>query len=133
MRKVAIWLGVPGGFTPACGVGRGGPPHAAPGGGGTPNAQKVDVVASTSVWAAVASAVAGDHARVKSIITSPVDDPHSFEASPADAAAISDAALVVYNGGDYDHFVDDVLAKHSTAKTVNAFTAGGHPAGANPH
>ncbi len=70
------------------------------------------VVASTDVWGSVASAVTGDHATVKSIVNSAVDDPHSFEASPADAAAITDASLVVYNGGGYDHWVDDVLASH---------------------
>ena len=70
------------------------------------------VVASTDVWGSVASAVAGGHATVKSIVTSAVADPHSFEATPADAAAIADASLVVYNGGGYDHWVDDVLADH---------------------
>src|SRR6266436_2689126 len=77
------------------------------------------VVASTDVWGSVASAVAGDHATVKSIVNSAVDDPHSFEASPADAAAITDASLVVYNGGGYDHWVDDVLSGHPGVTTVN--------------
>jgi len=59
-----------------------------------PNATTT-VVASTDVWGSVASAVTGDHATVKSIVNSAVDDPHSFEASPADAAAVIDASLVV--------------------------------------
>ena len=82
----------------------------------------VSVVASTDVWGSVASAVVGDHATVKSIVTSTVGDPHSFEASPADAAAIADASLVVYNGGGYDHWVDDVLAGHQGVTTVNAYS-----------
>ena len=49
---------------------------------------------------------------VKSIVTGAAADPHSFEATPADVAEISDASLVVYNGGGYDHWVDDVLAGH---------------------
>jgi zinc/manganese transport system substrate-binding protein len=80
------------------------------------------VVASTDVWGNVASAVAGDHATVKSIVTSAVDDPHSFEASPADAAEIADASLVVYNGGGYDHWVDDVLANHPDIANINAYS-----------
>jgi zinc/manganese transport system substrate-binding protein len=80
------------------------------------------VVASTDVWGSVASAVTGDHATVKSIVTSAVDDPHSFEASPADAATITDASLVVYNGGGYDHWVDDVLSSHPGVTTVNAYS-----------
>jgi zinc/manganese transport system substrate-binding protein len=81
-----------------------------------------NVVASTDVWGSVASAVTGDHAAVKSIVTSAVDDPHSFEASPADAAAITDASLMVYNGGGYDHWVDDVLSGHPGVTTVNAYS-----------
>ena len=84
--------------------------------------EKATVVASTDVWGSVASAVAGDHATVNSILKSAVDDPHSFEASPADAAAITDASLVVYNGGGYDHWVDDVLANHPDVQTVNAYS-----------
>jgi zinc/manganese transport system substrate-binding protein len=80
------------------------------------------VVASTDVWGSVARAVAGDQATVKSIVNSAVDDPHSFEASPADAAAVADASLVVYNGGGYDHWVDDMLSGHPGVTTVNAYS-----------
>ncbi|MET0456828.1 MAG: zinc ABC transporter substrate-binding protein [Mycobacterium sp.] len=82
----------------------------------------VNVVASTDVWGSVASAVAGDHAKVTSILNSAVDDPHSYEATPADAAAITDAALVVYNGGHYDHWVDDVLEAQPGLTTVDAYS-----------
>jgi zinc/manganese transport system substrate-binding protein len=91
----------------------------------------VTVVASTDVWGSVASAVTGEHATVKPILNGAVDDPHSFEASPADAAAITDASLVVYNGGGYDHWVDDVLAGHPGVRTVDAYSllnSGGQPA-----
>jgi zinc/manganese transport system substrate-binding protein len=86
-------------------------------GHGTPT-----VVASTDVWGSVASAVTGDHATVTSILDSAVDDPHSYEATPADAAAIADASLVVFNGGDYDHWVEDVLANNPAVSTVDAYS-----------
>ena len=128
MRKVAVGLLAAGLITAGCGS------QGSHGGtSGTSGVQKVNIIASTSVWGSVVTAVAGEHAQVKSIITSSVDDPHSFEASPADAAATSDAQLVVYNGGGYDHFVDDVLAQHPAVKKVDAFTAGSHPADSNPH
>jgi len=79
------------------------------------------VVASTDVWGSVASAVTGDHATVTSIVSGTVADPHSFEASPADTAAITDASLVVFNGGDYDHWVEHVLEDHPNVPTVDAF------------
>ncbi|AQA25537.1 periplasmic solute binding family protein [Rhodococcus sp. MTM3W5.2] len=92
-------------------------------GAGTPLAdgQRANIVASTDVWGSVAAAVAGDRADVTSIIDDAFADPHSFEASPRDAAAITDADLVVYNGGGYDEFIDDVLAGTPGKRTVDAF------------
>lgn len=80
------------------------------------------VVASTDVWGSVAQAVAGGHVTVKSILTGVDDDPHSYQVSPSDAAAITDAALVVYNGGGYDSWVDQVLATHPAVKSVDAYS-----------
>jgi zinc/manganese transport system substrate-binding protein len=97
---------------------------------GTPS-----VVASTNVWGSVAGVIAGDHASVKAIISSPADDPHSFEVTPSDAAAIADASLVVYNGGGYDHWVDDVLSGHQGVPAVDAYSLlpAGLPKPANEH
>lgn len=71
------------------------------GGGNGPH-----IVASTNVYGAIAEAVAGDAGSVDSIIDDPTADPHSFEATPADAARIAGADLIVYNGAGYDSFVD---------------------------
>ena len=93
------------------------------------------VVATTNVWGSVATAVAGGHADVKAILDNDAADPHSFEASPADAAAIADAALVVINGGGYDHWADDVLKNHKNVTTVDAYSLLPHsaPGEANEH
>ena len=98
----------------------------------TPDAK---VVATTNVWGSVATAVAGGHADVKAILDNDAADPHSFEASPADAAAIADAALVVINGGGYDHWADDVLKNHKNVTTVDAYSLLPHsaPGEANEH
>jgi zinc/manganese transport system substrate-binding protein len=80
------------------------------------------VVASTDVWGSVAGAVAGHHVAVKSILSGANVDPHSYQASPSDAAAIIDASLVVFNGGNYDGWVDDVLAEHRQIQPVDAFS-----------
>ena len=93
-----------------CGAGWAGHPHSPM------------VVASTDVWGSVARAVAGNHFTVKSILTGAETDPHSYQASPSDAAAIIDAALVVYNGGGYDPWVDDVLAGHRAVKSIDAYS-----------
>ena len=99
---------------------------------------KLSVVASTDVWGSVAQAVAGDDAHVRSIIRTGSADPHSYEAIPADAAAISDASLVVYNGGGYDPWVESVLENHPGVAPVDAYAlldsaALGEPQPANEH
>ena len=93
----------------------------------------VDIVASTDVWGSVASAVAGEYASVKSIESGASADPHSFEATPADVAEISDASLLVYNGGGYDNWVDDVIAADPEIDGVNAYSLRGTQGRDNEH
>jgi zinc/manganese transport system substrate-binding protein len=93
----------------------------------------VSIVATTDVWGSVATAVAGGHASVKSIETGTNADPHSFEASPADVATITDASLVVYNGGGYDHWVDDVLSGDPGVEAVDAYSLRNSEEPANEH
>ena len=106
--------------------------------GGAGGAGVPTIVASTDVWGSVAKAVAGDRATVTSILNSASADPHSFEASPANAAAITDASLVIFNGGGYDQWVDDVLTTHPDVASIDAYsllntTALGEPTPANEH
>jgi zinc/manganese transport system substrate-binding protein len=89
---------------------------------GSPHPGAGAVVASTDVWGSVASAVAGRHDTVKSILSGATVDPHTYQASPSDAAAIIDAALVVFNGGGYDSWVGNVLSTHQKIKPVDAFS-----------
>jgi zinc/manganese transport system substrate-binding protein len=86
--------------------------------GASPHPRAATVVASTDVWGSVARTVAGEHVSVKSILNSADVDPHNSEVTADEAAAIADAALVVYNGGGYDPWVDDVLAGHPGIASV---------------
>ncbi|HTY33566.1 metal ABC transporter solute-binding protein, Zn/Mn family [Mycobacterium sp.] len=90
--------------------------------GGATRPRAATVVASTDVWGSVATAVTGRHVAVRSILSGADTDPHSYMASPSDAAALTDAALVVYNGGGYDPWVDQVLARHPRIKSVDAYS-----------
>jgi zinc/manganese transport system substrate-binding protein len=94
--------------------------------------QAATVVASTDVWGSVARAVAGRHFSVRSILSGADVDPHSYQVSPSDAAAITDAALVVYNGGGYDKWVDQVLAGRPGIKSVDAYSLLGATHNAGP-
>lgn len=94
----------------------------------------LQVVASTDVWASVAQAVAGDVVEVTDIITDPAADPHSYESTPADAATVTDADLVVYNGSGYDVFMDDILSTEGAdANALSAFELSGYESGVNEH
>lgn len=81
-------------------------------------ATKPVVVASTDVYGSIATAVGGDLVEVRSIIDSPSADPHDYEATPADAAAVARAAIVVKNGGGYDSFADRLVESAGTNPTV---------------
>lgn len=59
-----------------------------------------DIIATTNVWADVASAVTGE--AVDAIITGDAVDPHHYEPSAKDLSRIKGADTVVANGGAYD-------------------------------
>lgn len=88
----------------------------------SPAADEVDIVAVTDVYGSIASAVAGSHATVTSIINSPSQDPHEFEASARNQLALSRADIVITNGGGYDDFMDTLLAgaRNPDAKILSA-------------
>jgi zinc/manganese transport system substrate-binding protein len=62
------------------------------------------IVATTSLWADVASQIAGDKFNVIALIDKPTQDPHSFEASARDQLAVSESSIFIMNGGGYDEF-----------------------------
>jgi zinc/manganese transport system substrate-binding protein len=82
---------------------------------------QLTVVTSTDVWGSVARAVAGDAANVEPIIDDPSADPHSYESTPTDAAEVTNADLVVFNGGGYDDFMSQILQEAGNTPTVEAF------------
>lgn len=86
----------------------------APAGTNSGSSERPNIVASTSMWGAVASAIAGDHASVKAIIDNPNQDPHDYEATAQDKLAFDKASVVLVNGGGYDDWAT------TTAKSVNA-------------
>ncbi|WP_165063146.1 metal ABC transporter solute-binding protein, Zn/Mn family [Marisediminicola senii] len=78
----------------------------------------VQVVASTDVYGDIASRIGGDHVEVTSIISGAAQDPHSYEATARDQLALSNAQLVVENGGGYDPFIDTMLGASGSDDVV---------------
>ncbi|MBO0855982.1 MAG: zinc ABC transporter substrate-binding protein [Nocardia sp.] len=91
-----------------------------------------EIVASTDVWGSVAAAVAGPDIAVKSLIGGPNTDPHSYQSTTADALALREARLVVYNGGNYDEFAEKAVRGRS-APSINAFDLRSATADDNEH
>jgi zinc/manganese transport system substrate-binding protein len=76
------------------------------------------VVASTNVYGSIVEAVGGEQVSVDSLIDDPAADPHSYESTPADAAAVAKARLVVVNGGGYDDFLTRLVESSGASPTV---------------
>ena len=70
----------------------------------------IKVAASTNFWGSIAEILGGEWVEVTSIVSDPLQDPHSYEASARDQLAISEAELVIANGGGYDDFMDQLVA-----------------------
>ncbi|GAA1839712.1 zinc ABC transporter substrate-binding protein [Pseudonocardia ailaonensis] len=79
---------------------------------------KIAVVASTDVYGSIVAAVGGDRVEVRSLIDGPNADPHEYESTPADAAAVARATLVVVNGGGYDDFATKIVDSTGTKPVV---------------
>ena len=96
---------------------------------------RLNVVAAENFYGDVAKQVGGDYVDVTSVLSNPDQDPHLFEASPKTARALQHAALVVYNGADYDPWMDKLLAASPNAKrtVIAAASLVGAKSGDNPH
>ena len=79
------------------------------------------VVASTNVYGQIAQEIGGDLVEVTSIVTSDTQDPHSFEPSARDQLTVSEADLILENGGGYDAYIDALIeASGSEAHVITA-------------
>ena len=75
--------------------------------GGT---ETVAAVGAENEYANVIGQIGGAYVQVTAIENNPNTDPHTFEASPSVANAISSAKLVVQNGAGYDGYMNRIEA-----------------------
>jgi len=97
---------------------------------------RVPVVASTNVYGDIVRQIGGSHVDVTSILSDPNVDPHGYESSVKNAAAVSDAKLVVENGVGYDDFMSKLTGMadaHGQTVITAATVLGVTGADANPH
>jgi zinc/manganese transport system substrate-binding protein len=70
---------------------------------------KIAVVAAENFYGSVAQQIGGDRVAVASILNNPDQDPHLFEVSPAVVRQIAAAQIAIYNGADYDPWMEQLL------------------------
>ena len=105
---------------------------------------KIKLVASTSIWGSIAKDITEgrDDVEVTTILSSKDDDPHEYEATARDIAAVKDADIVVANGAGYDNWLTDNVEEGTPLVTAQPLAEGhdhgheGHDHGhdaTNPH
>jgi len=89
----------------------------------TPSSSTINVVAAENFYGDIAKQVGGSYVSVTSIISNPNVDPHEYESSVKTAIQVSQAQLVIENGGGYDDWMDKLLSGSPNPNriTVNAF------------
>lgn len=80
---------------------------------------KIAAIGAENQYANVISQVGGRYVAVTAIMSNPNIDPHTFEASPSVANAVSTARLIVQNGLGYDDFMSKIeSASAGSSRTV---------------
>jgi zinc/manganese transport system substrate-binding protein len=70
---------------------------------------KIAVVAAENFYGNVAQQIGGDLVSVTSVLNNPDQDPHLFEITPLVVRQIAAAQVVIYNGADYDAWMEKLL------------------------
>jgi hypothetical protein len=98
-------------------------------------ADPIKIVAAENFYGDIAEQIGGPDVAVTSILNSPDQDPHLFEVSPSVGRDVSAARIVVYNGIDYDPWMEKLLraARSANRKTIVVADLIGKRAGDNPH
>ncbi len=101
-----------------------------------PGGQVIAAVGAENQYANVIGQIGGKYVAVTAIESNPNTDPHTFEASPSVAQAVSAAQLVVQNGIGYDTYMSKIeaAAPSSTRKVIVVQNLLGLPDSTpNPH
>jgi zinc/manganese transport system substrate-binding protein len=97
--------------------------------------QPVSIVAAENFYGDIAKQIGGPDVKVTSILSNPDQDPHLFELSPSVARDVSATHIVIYNGIDYDPWMEKLLgaARSADRKTIVVADLIGKKIGDNPH
>ncbi len=83
----------------------------------------LNVLASTTFLADIAQNVAGDRAQVESLL--PVGaNPHTFQATPSDVTRVTQSTVLILNGLELEHFIEQMLENAGGERLIIEATAG---------
>jgi zinc/manganese transport system substrate-binding protein len=96
---------------------------------------KIAVVAAENFYGDIARQIGGDHVTVVSIMSNPDQDPHLFETTPGIVRQITAAQVVVFNGANYDPWMEKLLkaAPRPGRLEINVAALTARKPGSNPH
>jgi zinc/manganese transport system substrate-binding protein len=101
----------------------------------TASAAGIPVVAAENFYGDLAKQVGGRFVTVTSILSNPDQDPHLFEADPSTARALKAAKVAIFNGVDYDPWMEKLLKADPSEGRAEIVAADlvGKKSGDNPH
>lgn len=85
----------------------------------------LQIVTATNVYGDIASAVGGEDVEVIALVNSLSQDPHSYEATVQDKLSVTEADLVIENGGGYDPFLTRLAEEAGLDNVLNAVEISG--------
>jgi zinc/manganese transport system substrate-binding protein len=96
---------------------------------------RLSVVAAENFYGDIARQIGGDRVEVANILSNPNQDPHLFETTPTIVRQIAAARIVVFNGADYDAWMDKLLkvAPRAERAVLTVVELVNKKAGDNPH
>ena len=89
--------------------------------GGSRKEGPLRIVATTGIIADTARHIAGEHAKIESLM-GPGVDPHLYKASESDVRRLGEADLILYNGLHLEGKMGDILTKMARNRPVIAVT-----------
>ena len=96
---------------------------------------RIGIVAAENFYGDVARQIGGDRVVVSTILSNPDQDPHLFETTPEVIRKVADARIVIFNGANYDPWMQKLLdaAPRSGRTAISVAAIVGRRTGDNPH
>lgn len=92
----------------------------------------IKVVATTSFLADIAQNVAGSRLTIRSLLP-PGANPHAYQPTPRDAAALAQSQLLIVNGLGYETWLKNLMGASQLQATMITATDGVQAIGGDPH